>query len=262
MQDEDILWRRAFADSMGLFDNLSYGPLPTCPIHNSHLPSTDSMVHSASPPSQDQFLAQPPTGNINAALAPSPALSFTSPVAQQALLPCPTLVGSSPMAELPPLAPHPAPSTTLGAVGGLGSPLRASNEGDAPVQLQQSEAVSAAQAAARQMSDDEAHQASPGPGKHGDEMCFFLLVAVRTANKPHGWFWRLSQLAARKKQTQETQQTKQQQKDKRRKSGMLLYGMDYLASGRRGARGRARCNSPFASLLTRIGAPGCRPVSQ
>ena len=162
MQDEDFLWRRAFADSMGLFDNLSYGPLPTCPIHNSVLPSSDSMV-------QDPILASPQPGNINAALVPSPALDFTLPVAQQAMLPCPTLAGS-PMDELPPLAPHPVP----GAVGGLGSSVRARNGVDVPVQ-EQSEAVSAAQAASRQASDEDAHQASTGPVKHVYGEMFFLV---------------------------------------------------------------------------------------
>ena len=165
MQDEDILWRRAFADSGGLFadsvgvvDNLSYGPLPTCAMHNSLLPSANSMV-------QDRILASPLPGNINVALVPSPALDFTPPVSQQILLPYPTLVGFPAMDELPPFASHPAPSTAPGAVGGLRSPVRAHNGVDTPVQVQ-SEAANAAQAAARQVSDEDGHQVSPGPGKY------------------------------------------------------------------------------------------------
>lgn len=173
-QDEDFLWLRAFADSMGLFDNLSYGPLPTCPIHNSHLPRADSMVNSASLPPQDSFVAPLPPAKTDDALVPSPALDFTAPVAEQVRLPCPTLVGASPMDELPPLPPHPTPSTALGVVRELGSPIRARNVVDVPAQLQ-SEAITPVQAPARQVLHEEAHQASPGPGKHGYGICFLSL---------------------------------------------------------------------------------------
>lgn len=171
MHDEDNVWRRAFADSMGLFDNLSYGPLP---VHNSNLAGAGSMAHFASPPAQEPILAPPTPSHINAVLVPSPAQECTPPAAQQALLSCPTLVGSSIIDELPTLAPHPAPSTGLGAAGGLGSTGRDRHVVGVPVQSEavravQSEAVRAAQAAARQVSDEDAHQASTvlGPGKHG-----------------------------------------------------------------------------------------------
>lgn len=231
-QDEDVLWRRAFADSMGLFDSLSYGPLPTCPIHNSHLPRADSMVHSASPPAQDSFAAPLPPVDINEALVPSPTLDFTTPVAQQILLPCPTLVGASPMDELPPLAPHPTPSTALGVVGGLGSPIRARHGGDVPTQVR-SEAMSAAQAAALQVSDEEAHQASPGPGKHGYGICFLSLVSAPpcTAQQTNPMDGLVASRNLRHARNKRKKKTKQQKAER----------AECLASSHRGARDRVGC---------------------
>lgn len=106
-QDEDFLWRRAFADSSGLFDNLSYGPLPNI---------TD--VTSTVQPSHDlpvPVLVRETTNHVEPSVptASPPVPKFAStPSVKQVLLPCPSVTSSS--VALPPRqAIVPSPATPL-----------------------------------------------------------------------------------------------------------------------------------------------------
>lgn len=104
VQDDDYLWRRAFADSSGLFDNLSYGPLLGLADHTAAAQSHDIPIPVLVADAANNIEPTPTT--------PAPAPSFiTTPSAKQVLLPCPS-VAPSPVAPRQVVAQTPAVSTT------------------------------------------------------------------------------------------------------------------------------------------------------
>lgn len=122
VQDEDFLWRRAFTDSSGLFDNLSYGPLPSItdatstvqPSHDLHVPvlvrettnHVEPGVPTASPPVPD-FASTP---SVKQVLLPFPSVTSSSVAlpSRQAIVPSP----ATPLASAPEW-----PSSNVGALG-------------------------------------------------------------------------------------------------------------------------------------------------
>lgn len=84
IQDEDVLWQRAFADSAGLFDNnLFFDPLVLSV--NTLTPNNAGQI----PTPFNNSVAQP------AAASPSPELDYVAPAAPAPLLrPCPPETGA------------------------------------------------------------------------------------------------------------------------------------------------------------------------